>query len=73
MAGSKYQATKIRARGAIYAGFFGSFQEFLYVFLATDSMQTISPVRNWIVIDPAHLRVFIKSERATNNSLGTGI
>src|SRR5258708_28382759 len=47
-------------------------QGFRYVFLATDSTQTISPVRNWIMIDPAHLRVFMKSERAMNSSLGTG-
>ena len=41
-----------------------------YVFFATASTHTISPLRNWIVIEPGHLRVCMKSDNATNNSLG---
>src|SRR5260221_600286 len=41
-----------------------------YVFFATASTHTISPLRNWIVIEPGHLRVCMKSDSATNNSLG---
>src|SRR5437588_628905 len=41
-----------------------------YVFLAMASTQTISPRRNWMVMEPGHLRVFMKSESATNSSLG---
>jgi hypothetical protein len=41
-----------------------------YVFFATASTQTISPLRNWIVIEPGHFRVCMKSDSATNNSWG---